>query len=172
MDEQLERMDAIISYQLKRAVKNNHQQILAKPVHVAPVLRRLLAALGKVYRDRNIQLTTAIPEDVLFYGEESDLMELCGNLLDNAFKYGNSRVDVKVSQKGRNLLLEFNDDGKGIAEDDRHWVLERGARADTVKSGQGIGLAVAVEIVSAYGGEIHIDENEWGGACLKVRLGV
>ncbi len=171
MEEQVARMDEIVSYQLKRVTRNKHHGLLAKPVPVAPLIQRILAALEKVYRDKAMDVVADIGADVLFYGEESDLMELCGNLLDNAFKYGASKVEVKGSMRGRNLLLEINDDGAGIAEADRQWVLERGARADTVRSGQGIGLAVAVEIVSGYGGEIKVDQSQWGGARFKVRLG-
>lgn len=171
MAEQINRMDQIVSYQLKRAVKSNQTKLLSRPVPVAPVLQKILGALDKVYRDKNMQVVCELAEDAVFYGEESDLMEVCGNLLDNAFKYGASKVCVAASQKKKVLQMEINDDGNGIAENDRNWVLERGARADTVKSGQGIGLAVAVEIVSSYGGEIQIDQNEWGGARIKVRLG-
>jgi two-component system sensor histidine kinase PhoQ len=171
MEEQVERMDQIVSYQLKRVTRNKQHRVLAKPVPVAPLLKRILDALAKVYRDKPMDVVVDAPGDALFYGEESDLMELCGNLLDNAFKYGNYRVEVKAATRGRTLVLEINDDGAGIAEADRQWVLERGARADTVRSGQGIGLAVAVEIVSAYGGEINVEQSQWGGARFKVRLG-
>jgi two-component system, OmpR family, sensor histidine kinase PhoQ len=171
MAEQLNRMDQIVSYQLKRAVKSNSTKLLSRPVPVAPVLNRIIGALSKVYREKDMAVMCEVADDAVFYGEESDLMELCGNLLDNAFKYGATKVQVAAKQKQRVLTLEINDDGNGIAEADRNWVLERGARADTVKSGQGIGLAVAVEIVSSYGGEIQIDQNDWGGARIKVRLG-
>lgn len=171
MEEQVARMDEIVSYQLKRVTRNKHHRVLAKPVPVAPLLQRILGALGKVYRDKQMDVVADVAAGVVFYGEESDLMELCGNLLDNAFKYGHSKVEVKAVTRGRNLLLEINDDGAGIAEADRQWVLERGARADTVRSGQGIGLAVAVEIVSGYGGEIKVEESQWRGARFKVRLG-
>ena len=171
MAEQLNRMDQIVSYQLKRAVKSNQTKLFSRPVAVAPVLNRIVGALNKVYRDKNMAVVCELADNAVFYGEESDLMELCGNLLDNAFKYGATRVHVSASQKKKVLQLEINDDGNGIAENDRNWVLERGARADTMKSGQGIGLAVAVEIVSSYGGEFQIDQNEWGGARIKVRLG-
>jgi two-component system, OmpR family, sensor histidine kinase PhoQ len=170
MGEQLQRMDQIVSYQLKRAVKGK-QVFLAKPVVVAPLIVKITGALQKVYRDKDIQTELLLADSAQFLGEESDLMELCGNLLDNAFKYGNRRVQVRAAQAGKSLLLEFNDDGNGIAEHDRHFVLQRGARADTVKSGQGIGLAVVVDIVSAYGGEIKIERSDWGGASIKVRLG-
>lgn len=170
MSEQLQRMDQIVSYQLKRAVKSN-QALLARPIPVAPIAEKLVNAMQKVYRDKQTQVSLELADGVQFFGEESDLMELCGNILDNAFKYGHRKVQIKASQKGKALLLEINDDGNGIAEQDRHFVLQRGARADTVKSGQGIGLAVVTEIVSAYGGEIRIERNEWGGASFKVRLG-
>ena len=94
-----------------------------------------------------------------------------GNVFDNAFKYGQHRVQIKASQKGKALLLEVNDDGSGIAESDRNFVLQRGARADTVKSGQGIGLAVVAEIISAYNGELRIERSDWGGASIRIRLG-
>lgn len=169
MAEQLQRMDQIVSYQLKRSVKSN-KVVLAKPVPVAPILERLVSAMDKVYRDKSVLVCLELESAVQFFGEESDLMELCGNLTDNAFKYGHSKVKVKAWQQGKTLMLQFDDDGNGIAEADRHFVLQRGARADTMKSGQGIGLAVVVDIVSSYGGEITIDESEWGGASIKVRV--
>ncbi|MGV3590935.1 MAG: ATP-binding protein [Gammaproteobacteria bacterium] len=171
MEEQVERMDQIVSYQLKRVTRNKQHRVLAKPVPVAPLIKRILAALEKVYRDKQMDVVADVPDDVLFYGEETDLMELCGNLLDNAFKYGTSKVEVRGTMRGGIVQLEINDDGAGIAEADRQWVLERGARADTVRSGQGIGLAVAVEIVSAYGGSIDVEQSQWGGARIRVRLG-
>src|SRR5690606_4663250 len=58
MQEQVTHMDQIISWQLKRAVKSNNSRLLARPVAVAPVLRRLLDALGKVYRDKQMQVGT------------------------------------------------------------------------------------------------------------------
>jgi two-component system sensor histidine kinase PhoQ len=78
---------------------------------------------------------------------------------------------VSARQEGRSLLLDVEDDGPSIPPDKRNWVLERGARADTVRSGQGIGLAVVVELVSAYGGEVHIGDSPLGGAKFSIRLG-
>jgi len=170
MEEQLNRMDQIISWQLKRSVKNSQTKVLTKPIAVAVVVTRILGALQKVYCEKNIKVRSEVASNAVFYGEETDLMEVCGNLLDNAFKYGATQVQVLASQKNQILMLEFNDDGPGIAESDRTFVLHRGARADTLKSGQGIGLAVAVEIINSYGGEISIAQNHWGGARIRVRI--
>jgi len=79
---------------------------------------------------------------------------------------------VKVSSKDSQLVIEVEDDGHGIAEQDREWVLQRGTRGDTLKGGQGIGLAVSVDIVSSYKGEINVGKSELGGASIRVSFKV
>ena len=170
LDEQLERMNQIVSYQLKRATRSEQSRHLGTTVQAVPVVEKIISALGKVYLDKPVSLIKNLDAEAVFQGEESDLMELCGNLLDNAFKYCRSEIRVRVSKKGQGLQIDVEDDGQGIAEQDREWVLKRGARGDTLKSGQGIGLAVAVDIVSAYKGEISVGTSELGGASIHVKL--
>ena len=170
VEEQLERMNQIVSYQLKRATRSEQFRHLGMSVRVAPAISKLVSALNKVYRDKGVAVEEILDSQVMFHGEESDLMELCGNLLDNAFKYCNKHVWVSLSASGEHLQLDIEDDGQGIAEQDRAFVLERGARADTLKSGQGIGLAVAVDIVSSYNGEIRVGTSVLGGAKIQVSL--
>ena len=170
VEEQLERMNQIVSYQLKRATRSEQSRHLGMSVRVAPAISKLVSALNKVYRDKGVAVEEILDSQVMFHGEESDLMELCGNLLDNAFKYCNKHVWVSLSASGEHLQLDIEDDGQGIAEQDRAFVLERGARADTLKSGQGIGLAVAVDIVSSYNGEIRVGTSVLGGAKIQVSL--
>lgn len=170
LEEQLERMNQIVSYQLRRATRSGKSGYLGTPLNVAPAVEKIIEALSKVYRDREVSVDQELDADAVFHGEESDLMELCGNLLDNAFKYSESRIHVRVFLNGRQLHIEIEDDGKGIAEREREWVLQRGARGDTLKSGQGIGLAVAVDIVSSYNGEISVGTGSLGGAKIQVIL--
>lgn len=169
MEEQLARMNDIVSYQLRRAVRAKHAPVLGRAaVQFTPLLDKLLTVLGKVYRDKPMQVDCEVAPGAVFHGEESDLTEVLGNLLDNAFKYGRSRIRVVVSQAGGELRVLIDDDGNGIDERDRTRVLQRGARADTVTSGQGIGLSVVVDIVSAYGGGITVGRNAWGGASIAL----
>jgi len=172
LDEQLERMNQIVSYQLKRATRSEKSRHLGISIQVLPVVEKIINALEKVYLDKSVIVDRKLQADAVFHGEESDLMELCGNLLDNAFKYCHSRVMVKVSSKGPLLDIQVEDDGDGIAEQDREWVLQRGTRGDTLKSGQGIGLAVTVDIVSSYQGEISVGRSELGGASIRVSFQV
>ncbi|MEJ2403967.1 MAG: ATP-binding protein [Candidatus Thiodiazotropha sp.] len=97
-------------------------------------------------------------------------MEILGNLMENACKYGRQRVRVSGRQE-HSLTLFIEDDGKGIPADQAKAVFHRGHRADTRQPGQGIGLAVASDIVTAYGGQIEIAESKvLGGAAVKLSL--
>jgi two-component system sensor histidine kinase PhoQ len=170
ISEQVDRMNQIVSYQLQRAVKTTQNKMLVSPTLIKPVIEKIAAALNKVYLDKNIQLQLQLSEDATFYGEESDLTELLGNLMDNAYKYCRQQVQIEILETEKSLTINIDDDGSGIAEQDRHWVLERGARADTRESGQGIGLAVTLDIISSYGGELKVESSTLGGASLQVTL--
>lgn len=171
VEEQLERMNQIISYQLQRAVQVNGSSALARRVRVKTVVERILRALDKVYAAKQMRHVEEIDETAVFYGDERDLMEVLGNVLDNAYKYGHSelRVVVEVIQAGREQLsIVVEDDGPGVSPDNRQFVLQRGARADTLAQGQGIGLAVVTDIVTSYSGLIDVDKSGLGGARIQM----
>ncbi|MDA0978290.1 MAG: ATP-binding protein [Proteobacteria bacterium] len=166
MEEQLDRMSDIISYQLERAVVGASSLVKTR-VPVVPVADKLVAALQQVYRDKAIEIETDTG-DTGFPGDQRDLMELLGNLLDNACKYGQHQVRFTARQDQNQLTLCIEDDGPGIAAADRERVLQRGERLDTRVAGQGIGLAIVVEIVERYHGSIRITESDLGGAGVQV----
>ncbi|MCG5513118.1 ATP-binding protein [Ectothiorhodospira shaposhnikovii] len=168
--EQLERMDRIVAYQLQRAATAGHRA-LAAPMAVAPLVQRLGRTLDKVYPDKGVVLFDEVSADSRFRGNEGDLMELLGNLMDNAWKYGRGRVGVASAMEGRWLVLRVEDDGPGIPADRVPVILARGGRLDEAVPGQGIGLAVVNEIVSAYEGRLTIGTSEaLGGAQVEIRL--
>ncbi|MES9856032.1 MAG: ATP-binding protein [Sedimenticola sp.] len=169
--EQVPRMDQIVSYQLKRAAAMGRRG-LADNTAVAPVVTRLIRTLEKVYREKGVDCKSQLDEMAIFPGGEGDLMELLGNLLENAFKYCRSQVAVTLLVTGAEPRLEIHidDDGPGIPEAERSGVLQRGKRADQRAQGQGIGLSVADEIIRLYGGEIQIQDSELGGATVVVTI--
>src|SRR5690606_5269325 len=103
-----------------------------------------------------------------FQGDESDLMELLGNILENAFKYGRQQVKVTVESKAGELHITVADDGPAIPDHLQHQILQRGARADTAQPGHGIGLAIAVDIISSYRGSLSIGVSGLGGAEFRI----
>ncbi|HGG59092.1 MAG TPA: HAMP domain-containing protein [Gammaproteobacteria bacterium] len=158
--EQLDAMERIISYQLQRATTTRIKP-LTHPIAVQPVFERIIRALKKVYADKRIRFNNAIPPDYQLRIAGDDLMELAGNLLENAAKYGRSRVDIAVEKR----CLTIEDDGPGFP-DNATRLLRRGMRADTREKGQGIGLAVANEIIDMYSGKLSIEKSAGGGARL------
>ncbi|MBI5041360.1 MAG: hypothetical protein HZB57_09245 [Gammaproteobacteria bacterium] len=173
--EQTERMSQIVDYQLQRAATSGRTTLMA-PVAIATLLQRIFNSLEKVYADRHLTLTLNADSALQFRGDEADLMELCGNLLDNACKWAAARVTATAHLHdvgdGQELVVCIEDDGPGIAPEKRAAVLGRGVRVDSSVPGQGIGLAVARDIASAYGGRIDIEHSEsLGGARVCAHLG-
>ncbi|TDQ51211.1 ATP-binding protein [Permianibacter aggregans] len=170
--EQVSRMHDIVRYQLHKAVTKGRRPF-ASIVRVDTVTVPLVDALRKVYRDKHLEINAQVASACRFAGEEGDLTEILGNLMDNACKWSKSRVELQAKPlPDTDAWTEFviSDDGPGIAEEKRLEVLERGKRLDTQVEGQGIGLSVIVELVHAYDGEMHIGTSTWGGAEVKVVL--
>lgn len=169
---ELARMDRIIGWQLRRAAAAGAAGgVGIAPVAVAPVAGDLAATLDKVYPDRGISCELDIPEAIRFRGDEGDLQEILGNLLDNAWKYGRTRVrcSASVASPGR-IALRVEDDGQGLDPARAAEAMARGGRLDESHPGQGIGLAVVSELVAAYGGEVTVERSGLGGAAVVLTL--
>jgi len=175
MREQLTRVGDIVEYQLQRAragAAGSGQ--LAPAVPIRRTAERITASLAKVYRHKVVATELDIEPTLVFRGAEADLMELLGNLLDNAFKWCRARVRVQVinaSSGADGLRIQVEDDGPGIDPGAAEGLLERGARADETAPGHGIGLAVVREISKAYGGSVEIGSAALGGALVSLTLG-
>ena len=166
---QIERMDAIVGHHLQRAsVGTNPLGGERTPVKTAA--DRIAGGLQRLHADKGVRIEVAADEALAAAVDERDLYEMLGNLVENACKYGNASVSIRadiaddasdVARDGASawLRLRVEDDGPGVPEDVRGFVLARGARADTAKSGQGIGLAVVAELVAGYGGSLEIGES-------------
>ena len=166
--EQVTRMNQVVTYQLQRAV-SSQQQGLNQRIDVEQVVQRLVAALQNVYRDKQVDCQTSV-NNSLFVGDEQDLLELLGNLLENAFKYCHRQVRLEARTEQQQLVISISDDGAGIPIDQQERILQRGQRLDTTQPGQGIGLAVSADIIASYGGQLHIDRSSLGGAAFILTL--
>lgn len=167
--EPLSQIDSIIQRQLKRAVAGaGVTWESAEPV--APIVNKLVGAMKKVYADKALVFEIKISEDAGFKGDETDLMELLGNLLDNACKAATKNVGINIEKTDGHLTFIIMDDGPGIKPQDRQDLLSRGKRLDSYNEGQGIGMAVVVDLLTAYQGKIDIGTSELGGAKFTIKL--
>jgi two-component system sensor histidine kinase PhoQ len=164
------RMEERVGHQLRRARASGTTGLGLEPIRVEPILSDLMTGLDKVYRDKQIEGTIEAAGDVVFLGDSGDFTELAGNLVENAYKYGRQRVRVEAANEDGVLRLIIEDDGAGIPPELVERIMQRGARADESVPGEGIGLAVAREIVELYQGRIDVGVSRWGGARIDVAL--
>ena len=174
MEDAVADMQRLIATRLQRAAASARSSI-APAVDVKTQVERLVLSLQRVYSQELINIDVLIEPGLAFYGEQRDFLELTGNLLDNACKYGNGQVRISAqtlaAQDPRaGIRLQVDDNGPGIAENEREQLLQRGVRGDERVEGHGLGLAIVLEIVNAYQGDIAIEQGELGGARLCVTL--
>lgn len=166
--EQLERMDRIVAYQLGRAVSGGGFRMGGQQP-LKPLLHELNGALAKVHVDKSPSIETAIADDVALAADRDDLLEVFGNLLDNACKACRHRVRIQARRYGNQWQIEVDDDGPGIIPEQRLQLLQRGQRGDSYRNGQGIGLAVVTDLLDSYGAKLDIKQSPLGGACFEIR---
>jgi two-component system sensor histidine kinase PhoQ len=176
INEQVERMDEIVRYQLRKPAASPESLVL-KPVAVAHEIARLTDGMSKVYRDKAPHIETEVADGMHFRGDTGDFLELAGNLIDNACKWCKSQVRVAVKPAvdkpggaASGMILSVEDDGPGIPADAADALLLRGTRLDESAPGHGIGLAIVADLARSYGGELKIGDSSLGGAAIIVTI--
>ncbi|HWL61606.1 MAG TPA: ATP-binding protein [Steroidobacteraceae bacterium] len=175
VNQQVERMSAIVEHQLRRAATSGGTSVAKQAEVVLPIVQDLRSALLKAHARKDFSLEVSIPPTLLFVGDRDDLTEALGNLMDNAAKWCRGQVRVTGSLlphagAAQKLSIVVEDDGPGIAVADRARVLERGARADEHTPGHGLGLAMVREMAGLYGGSLEISASPLGGARIGLLL--
>ncbi|WP_153785028.1 ATP-binding protein [Pseudomonas sp. EMN2] len=164
---QIERMSQQIDYQLQRASLRK-SGLVRHQVQLGPLLDSLCSTLAKVYRDKRVEVSLNIPGQARVPMEQGALLELLGNLLENAYRLCLSQVRVSLHEAPGLLELCVEDDGPGVPPDQRERILERGERLDSQHPGQGIGLAVVKDIIDSYDAELSLGDSPLGGAAFRI----
>ncbi|KAA5970727.1 two-component system sensor histidine kinase PhoQ [Pantoea sp. M_9] len=169
MLEQISRISQQTGYYLHRASMQADHNPLQRDFHsVSALLDSLCSALNKVYQRKGVEITLDIPPELVFVGDQNDFMEVLGNVLDNACKYCLEFIEVSTRQTDQALHLFIDDDGPGIPESKRDLIFVRGQRADTLRPGQGLGLAVVRDILEQYAGTVSASASPLGGTRMEV----
>ncbi|KNX79470.1 histidine kinase [Pseudomonas sp. 250J] len=167
LQSQIERMSQQIDYQLQRASLRK-SGLVRHQVELRPLLDSLCSTLAKVYRDKRVEVSLDIPALARVPMEQGALLELLGNLLENAYRLCLGQVRVSLQQSPGLLALCVEDDGPGVPPDQRERILERGERLDRQHPGQGIGLAVVKDIIDSYDAELSLGDSPLGGAAFRI----
>jgi signal transduction histidine kinase len=144
---------------------------------VTPVITGLARTMPKIHRERPLSIETRIIDEVKFNGERQDFEEMVGNLVDNACKWANSRVELEVFAKPADRVgdraffhVVIDDDGPGLAPELQKQIPERGRKLDESKPGSGLGLSIVMELAALYGGKLSLTTAPIGGLRAELVL--
>src|SRR5580700_1108658 len=185
--EQTEIMRDQVARQLERARLAARSSVIHSLIDVPPVVTALARTMEKLHRERDIAIDIDVPAQASFRGEQQDLEEMVGNLVDNACKWAQSRVAIEViadrpasavhdrdlngdSAAKSRVRIIVDDDGPGLSPAEREQVALRGQRLDETKPGSGLGLSIVVELAKLYGGGLTLGTAPIGGLRTELAL--
>jgi signal transduction histidine kinase len=132
-------------------------------------IRDLATTLEAINQKRTI-IDLDIQDGLHIAADREDMMELIGNLLDNACKWARHRIRLRLSVE-EGLCITIEDDGPGMDKAEQYEALNRGVRADESKPGHGLGLAIVRDIIAVYKGTLHMgSSNSLGGLRISIFL--
>ena len=175
--EQTEIMRDQVARHLERARLAARVAVVGTVIEVRPVVAALARTMEKIHHRRGLAIDIDAGEGARFRGEQQDLEEMVGNLVDNACKWAQSRVAIEVfSEKPdaaddrRVVHIVVDDDGPGLSPQQRELVTRRGRRLDETKPGSGLGLSIVVELAGLYGGRLTLGTAPIGGLRAELVL--
>jgi len=169
IQEQVVQMQRQIDRVLARARAGIGSTLGQKAVPVAPVADKVLRTFARLSDSPDIRWDSDIAPGAVFPGEEGDLTEILGNLLDNARKWARHRVRLTAIVTAEGLRLCVEDDGPGIP-DDQVLQITRGRRWDETQPGSGFGLAITRDLAEGYQGQLALDRSGLGGLSVIITI--
>lgn len=168
--EDVARIEGQIDYHLRRVRRVVGAPIASTRVPVKSVADDVALVVRKSHPDRRTEIAVDVADNLIFRGEREDLEELLSILVDNAIKWAAARVELSAVERDNTLVIMVGDDGPGIAENRRAFVLQAGNRLDESIPGTGLGLFIAREIVSIYAGRIEFGDSVLGGLLVSLEF--
>lgn len=169
-----EKMTQLVTTYLDRARIAARSAVVGKKADATHIMLRLARVMEKLHPNLTIAFVRPDASLPWFRGDEGDLEEMAGNLLDNACKWSNGQIGISMlaerTQSGSNLLIKIEDDGPGLTEEEAQKVLRRGVRLDEKTPGSGLGLDIVKELVDVYGGSLQLKRSVLGGVLAELRL--
>ncbi|MBK19951.1 MAG: ATP-binding protein [Rhodospirillaceae bacterium] len=169
VDEQTQLMRRHVDHHLARARAMGQAPLLRGQTPLLPVLEAVARTLEKIYAHEGVSISVKAPPELAFRGEQHDLEEMLGNLVDNACKWARREVALvaesysETGSGGLQIQLQIDDDGPGVPEEKREEIFGRGERADESTPGSGLGLSIVRDIATLYGGDVSLGDAPEGG---------
>ena len=160
-----------VNWHLKRSRMAADVRVHRQPVEVAPVVEDVFKVMRRAFAEKNLTFEIQLIDGpVYFKGESQDLLEILGNLIENAAKWARKQVLVTVQREGNNVVLAIGDDGPGVDPAKYSEIFKRGVRMDEQAPGSGLGLAIVSELVELYSGHLNLSASTLGGLLVRLTL--
>ena len=167
---QVEKMRRQIEFHLAHARAAGSGNMPGARCPVLPSVQGLVRTLLRIYAAPGLAILVDVPPGHVIRGQQEDLEEMLGNLLDNACKWAKSTVKIQSIQEDGAVVMTVDDDGSGLAASMRDVVLQRGVRADEAAPGSGLGLAIVRDLAELYEGAFSLEDSPMGGLRARLRL--
>ncbi|MBL4756809.1 MAG: hypothetical protein JKY32_03955 [Rhizobiales bacterium] len=174
---QSELMLTQITHHLDRARVAGQANVIGAITEISSVANAIKRTMERLNTGRDIAITLSCPANARFAGERQDLEEILGNLVENACKWSETRVEItieKISMQDPDspgyLQIVVDDDGPGVSPGERERMMRRGARSDETKPGSGLGLSIVAELVDLYQGKLVLANAPMGGLRVELKL--
>ncbi len=165
--QQAERIHQLIDRELKHA-RLAGSSVSKRHFNPAEELPDLVSVIQQIHQPRQVQINYQVDKQVKPFADQEDMLELIGNLLDNACKWARSSVNCEIIASPL-ITICIEDDGLCLSGSKLDQLSQRGVRLDETVDGHGLGLAICKDIVSLYGGQISFDcSPTLGGLRVKV----
>lgn len=152
-----EHITQLIESELKRA-RMAGRGTVGQRFDIESEIQALIGLLDQVYSEKAVDIRYNIGPEVELVHDRQDMLELIGNLLDNAVKWSRSLVIVNIRQ-ANGILIEVEDDGPGCSPEELGRLTGRGVRLDETVAGHGLGLAIVKDIVETYEGRLSLEAS-------------
>ena len=170
VSQQVERMRRQVESHLAHARAAASGATPGARCQVAESAEGLARTMLRLHADRGLAIDVRVPAAHSVRCQREDLDEMLGNLLDNACKWGRSRVSIESVAGPQSIVITVDDDGPGLDPSMREVVFQRGVRADEAAPGSGFGLAIVRDLADLYGGSIALDRSPDGGLRAQLTL--
>ncbi|WP_162893760.1 ATP-binding protein [Marinobacter sp. Arc7-DN-1] len=162
----LSELRKIIDAQMRRAEMSG--QYSGKPIKVVEKVEAIIDVVRRIYPRKSYLLKKDLPDDFFWPIDEHDFNEVVGNILDNAAKWSDGRIDITLAQEKNMFKIMIEDDGPGVAQDNLDQLTKRKRRLDEQTPGYGLGLSIVDEIVDNYSGKLIFSKSKMAGLRVEV----
>jgi signal transduction histidine kinase len=166
-----------INLYLDRARIAARANVIGRATPILPVVEPIVRALERIHRDKGVTIKVTCPPTLQFQGEQQDLEEMLGNLLDNACAWSKKSAFLTVKPLAlpqrsarKTVVFLIEDDGPGLSPEQREKVGKRGQRLDESKPGSGLGLSIVADFATSYRGKLTLDTSPHGGLLVRLEL--